>query len=433
MGRHEGLAVFVPLAAIGDRLEVKILKAAKNYAYGKIERIIEPSPDRIEADCEHFSKCGGCCYRHISYSSELRIKEQAVRDAITRIGGFGDVEIRPIIGAQSRDSYRNKALLPIGLDRDRKLNIGFYALNSHRIIDCDNCLLQPEEFNAGIAAFRAWHAAYCGTLDDSVYDESTHTGKIRRLFMRKAGESVLAGIVTNSNGVKHENELQEAFKEKISNLSGFIVNSNTKKTNVALGERNRIICGNENLTDTLCGLKISFSPLSFFQINHAQTERLYAKAVEYAALNGSETVLDLYCGVGAIGLSMAGKAKKIIGVEVVEAAVENARFNAAQNGIGNVEFISQDAAQAAAILQKRGERPNVVILDPPRKGCEESLLLTISQMKPERIVYVSCNPATLARDLKVLAGLGYSPRELTPVDIFPATSHVECVAAVERA
>ncbi len=428
VGRYNGLAVFVPLAAIGDTLDVKILKAAKNYAYGKIETIITPSPDRIDADCPYFSKCGGCCYRHIRYDAELGIKRQSVIDAMKRIGGFEDVRINPIIGAAGRNSYRNKALLPVGVDSAGKMNMGFYAFNSHRIIDCEACLLQPEEFNLGMEAFRDWYSSY----GDSVYNEASHTGKIRRVFMRKADNGIMAGIVINSKSIKNESELFEAFKSKIPHLKSFIINSNTEKTNVALGKRNRVIFGNERLTDILCELRISFSPLSFYQVNRAQAEKLYAKAAEYAALTGDETVIDLYCGVGAIGLSMAHQAKKIVGVEIIESSIENARFNAEQNGIDNAEFICGDTSYAAEILQKESIAPDVVIVDPPRKGCDESLLITISKMAPKRIVYVSCNPATLARDLKILSGLGYTIKELTPVDMFPATSHVECVAVVEN-
>lgn len=428
VGKYEGLAVFVPLSAIGDKLLVRIVKMTKNFAYGKIESIEVPSKDRISVDCEYFNQCGGCSYRHISYEAELAIKEQAVKDAVSRIGGFTDVKVNPIVSAESRRSYRNKAILPIGALSDNSLSMGFYALNSHRIVDCQMCRLQPEEFNVAMNSFRQWHKKY----GDSVYDENSHRGKIRRLFLRKAESGVMVGVVTNSSCVKNEDKLLEMLKNDIPNLESFIINTNTQKTNVALGNQTRLVYGSESLTDKLCGLEISFTPLSFYQVNRIQTEKLYEKASEYANLTGDEILLDLYCGVGTIGLSMADKVKKIIGVEVVEPAIKMARLNAKQNNIANAEFICADAAQAAVEMEARGEKPDVIIVDPPRKGCDFTLLETIAKMQPSRLVYVSCNPATLARDMKLLSELGFKASEVTPVDMFPATSHVETVVLLSR-
>ncbi len=430
VGRHEGLAVFVPMTAPGDRAQVRIVKIAKTHAYGKLEKVLSPSACRIEPDCPVFSRCGGCCYRHISYEAELEIKETRVRDALTRIGGFPDLPLEPILGADSRDGYRNKALLPLGAGPDGSLAMGFYAINSHRIIDCESCRLQPKEFNAAMGAFRSWAAEY----GDPVYQEETHSGRMRRFYLRKAEKTgeIMACVVVNGNGLHHEPELVKALQKAVPGLVSVVVNSQRDKTNVALGKRCRTVWGSDTIQDTLCGLNFRLSPLSFYQVNRTQAERLYRKAAEFAALTGSETLLDLYCGAGTIGLSMAGQTKKLIGVEIVPEAVENARQNALENGIDNAEFLCGDAAQAAAELNRRGEKPDVIVLDPPRKGCSRALIETAAAFAPKRIVYISCDPATLARDLKIFAELGYPPVKAAPVDMFPATAHVETVVVMSR-
>ncbi len=430
VGRHEGFAVFVPLTAPGDVIEAKLLKLAKNHAYGRLEKILTPSPDRILPDCPIFAQCGGCCYRHIRYEAELRIKAERVRDALTRIGCFADLPIRPIIGADSRNGYRNKALLPLGVNKAGSLTLGYYAVNSHRIIDCESCQLQPKEFNAAMRAFRNWAETY----GDPVYDEAVHKGKMRHLYLRKGEKSgeVMACVVVNGNGLHHEQELVSAFREAIPGLTSFVINSNRERTNAALGKKCRVVWGNDTIRDSLCGLEFQLSPLSFYQINRTQAERLYEKAAEYAALTGQETLLDLYCGAGTIGLSLAKKAKKLIGVEIVPEAVENAKQNAVKNGLKNAEFLCGDAAWAAAELKRREGSPDVIILDPPRKGCARELIETAASFSARHIVYVSCDPATLARDLKYFAELGYPPVEATPVDMFPATAHVETVVLLSR-
>lgn len=430
VGRHKGLAVFVPLATPGDVIRTKIVKTSKNYAYGRLEEVLTSSPDRIEPDCPVFAQCGGCCYRHISYEAELKIKTDRVKDALTRIGGFDSLPLRPILGAGSRDGYRNKALIPLGEKKDESLAMGFYAVNSHRIVDCESCRLQPEEFNAAMKAFREWAVKY----GDPIYKEEDHSGRMRRLYLRKGEKTgeVMACAVVNGSGLHHEQELVSALREAVPGLTSVIINSNRDKTNVALGKECRTAWGSGAIRDTLCGLTFRLSPLSFYQVNRSQAERLYEKAAEYAALTGKETLLDLYCGAGTIGLSMAGKAKKLIGVEIVPEAVENAKQNAGDNGVTNAEFLCGDASQAAAELARRGEKPDVIVLDPPRKGCARELIETVVSFSPERIVYVSCDPATLARDLKYFGELGYPPVEATPVDMFPATAHVECVVLMSR-
>lgn len=430
IGKPEGIPVFVPLTALGDVCEVKIVKTAKTYAYGILTRLLTPSPDRVEPDCPQFRKCGGCVYRHISYEAECRIKEARVKDAIQRIGGFDTLKIHPIVSAESRQGYRNKAQIPLGLDKDGKLLMGFYAKHSHRIIDAPVCPLQPTDFQVITDIFRQWFEEY----GDTVYDEQTHKGVLRHLYLRygeKTGQ-IMVCVVINGTKLKHADKLAAMLKLNVPSVCSFVLNTNTEKTNVILGKKCRTVFGSDTIEDELCGLRFRLSPLSFYQVNRTQAERLYEKAAEYAGLTGKELLLDLYCGTGTIGLSMASKAKKLIGAEIIEAAVENARENARANGITNAEFLCGDAAKAASILYERGERPDVVILDPPRKGCDQDLISTVSKMDPSRIVYVSCDPATLARDLKRFSELGFQPVEATPFDLFPATSHVETVVSLTR-
>lgn len=431
VGRYRNIAVFVPMAAQGDKLRVRILKTAKTYAFGKIEQILTPSADRTNPHCAQFAQCGGCVYRHIGYDAELRAKQQRVRDAMERIGGFSALPMNPIVGAEDPDHYRNKAQLPIGKAADGSIALGFYANHSHRIVPCDDCALQPSVFTAAVKAFRQWAA----TSGETVYDEATGKGTLRHLYLRQAratGE-VMVCIVVNGNGLHHEQELAEILKENVPGLKSVIINMNRENTNVVLGRKCRTVWGGDTITDVLCGLRFHISPLSFYQVNHDQAERLYTLAAEYAGLTGGETLLDLYCGTGTIGLSMAKKAGKVIGVEIVEQAVEDARRNAALNEISNAEFLCADAAEAAVLLKDRGVKPDVIILDPPRKGCEESLINTVAQMAPEKVVYVSCDPATLARDLKLFDQKGYQVKQMTPLDMFPRTQHCEvcCLLSIK--
>jgi 23S rRNA (uracil1939-C5)-methyltransferase len=431
VGHYEGIAVFVPLAAAGDRLEVKILKVAKSYAYGRIEKIVSPSPDRIVPDCPQYARCGGCVYRHISYAAELRAKQQRVQDAFERIGGVRTAVLKPIVGAEQPDHYRNKAQLPIGSAPDGGVALGFYATHSHRIIDCGECLLQPAEFSGAMRAFREWERK----TGDEIYDESTGRGRLRHLFLRRAqatGE-VMVCLVVNGNGVHDEPGLAALMQKYVPGLAGVVINSNREKTNVILGQKYRTVWGRDTITDELCGLRFRISPASFYQVNPRQAGVLYGIAAQYADLTGSETVLDLYCGTGTIGLSMASKAARVIGVEIVPEAVEDAKKNALENGIANAEFLCADAAGAAAELQSRGIRPDAVILDPPRKGCGAPLIASVAAMSPARIVYVSCDPATLARDIRLFSQQGYALAEATPVDMFPRTAHVETVVLMSRA
>ena len=430
VGRYRDIAVFVPLAAAGDRLRVKILKTAKTYAFGRIDKIVTASKDRVPLDCAQFAQCGGCVYRHISYQAELEAKQQRVRDALERIGGFHGLEIRPIVGAENPDRYRNKTQLPIGRGPGNEVRMGFFASHSHRIIHCSECLLQPDEFTAAMEAFQEW-ARQSG---EDIYDEETGKGRLRHLYLRRAGATgeVMVCVVVNGNGVHFEPELVEMLRKKVPGLKSVIINVNRERTNVVLGQKCRTVWGSDFITDTLCGLHFHISPMSFYQVNRDQAERLYTLAGEYAGLTGKETLLDLYCGTGTIGLSMAKNAAHVIGVEIIEQAVEDAKKNAELNGITNAEFLCADAVKAASMLKNRGTRPDVVVLDPPRKGCDASLIDTVAAMAPQRVVYVSCDPATLARDLKLFAQKGYEPKVVTPVDMFPRTAHTECCCLLER-
>ncbi len=429
VGRFNQQAVFVTNSAVGDQLRVRIIKPSKRYAVGKIEEIITPSKDRVTPDCECFYQCGGCTYRHISYQAELAVKEQRVVDALQRIGGFDKFTINPIVASDTRNCYRNKAQLPVGMSKDGEIIMGFYAYHSHRIINCDECKLQPAVFTRVIKVFRQWASKY----KPVAYNEETHKGLLRHLYIRygEVTKEVMVCLVINGSKIHGVEELAEMLRQ-VEGFKSLVINENRDKTNVILGENCKAVYGSGYIADILCGLKFNISPLSFFQVNPAQAEKLYSLAKSYADLHGDEVLLDLYCGTGTIGLSMADSIEKLIGVEIIPQAIENAKVNAKLNGIDNARFICADAAQAAKQLSEENTTPNVIIVDPPRKGCDQQLIETIAKMNPNKIVYVSCDPATLARDLQAFSQLGYKPKQITPVDMFPCTSHVECVTLMSR-
>lgn len=426
IGRYEGLAVFVPLTAVGDKIKAKIVKVKKNYAYGIVDEFLSFSEDRITPDCDVFKRCGGCVYRHISYDAECKIKYDRVLDAVNRIGGQ-TLKPQPIIFAENVMRYRNKAQYPVAENGE----CGFYATHSHRIISCDDCLLQPAEFKLATEFLKK----FINENGISVYNELTKSGLIRHLYVRKAfktGELMVA-LVINGKKIKNETEFVKGLLAVLGeNLKSVYLNINVKDTNVILGNECRLLYGNEYITDTLCGVNFRISPLSFYQVNRLMAEKLYLKAAEYAEpLN--KNVLDLYCGAGTIGLSVAKDAKSIIGVEIVPEAIEDAKINAQINGIENSRFICADAKAAAIKLKEEKIKPDVVIVDPPRKGCDSEVIHIIANdFCPERVVYVSCDPATLARDLKIFDELGYKLKEYTPVDLFPRTAHVETVALLTK-
>jgi len=430
IGKPGGFAVFVPLSDIGDRLLVRIVKVLKNFAYGKIEKILAPSKRREENNCPYYTKCGGCCFRHIRYDAELAVKEDRVRSALQRIGELGEVPVMPIFRCAETEHYRNKALLPVGTDAKGELIMGFYAPGSHRIIDMDRCRLQPAVFETAMRLFREWAVSH----ELSQYDEATHTGLLRRLYLRLAEVSgeVMVCVVISDDTLPHQDALLTLLQKELPGFHSLVVNVNRDDTNVALGSESRVISGSRTITDTLCGLNFNISPASFYQVNRSQAEALYAIARSYARLTSGDTLLDLYCGTGTIGLSMAADAGSLIGVEIEASAIDDARQNAIKNSIKNTEFICADAYRASLQLDKRGLKPDVVVIDPPRKGCQREVIEIISRFSPKRIVYVSCDPATLARDLHIFAELGYQTREVTPVDMFPRTAHVECVALLSK-
>lgn len=429
VGHYEGMAVFVDGAAVGDLLKMHIIKVKSSYAVGKIVRIIKPSKHRITPDCPVYDRCGGCSYRHIRYEQELEVKRQRVEDALRRIGGL-DISVDEIIRGEATDGYRNKAQYPIGFDAAGKTVIGFYAKKSHRIIDCRRCALQPPEFEAIVNTIAKW-AAESGV---SFYDEEKHKGLLRHIYLRKgrATKQTMVCLIINGDSVPKKEKLIKMLTETDETVCSVVLNSNREKTNVILGEKCTTVFGSDFIEDELCGLTFEISPLSFYQVNPAGAELLYQKAAEMAELKKTDILLDLYCGAGTIGLSMADKVEKVVGAEIIEQAIENAKENAERNGIENAEFFCSDAAEISAKLLERGFRPNVIVLDPPRKGCSREMVDTAVKLNPERIVYVSCDPATLARDCKLFGELGYEAKKAVAVDMFPRTVHVETVCLMSR-
>ncbi len=425
---EKGLAVFVPYTAVGDRIVCRIVKLEKRYAYGIIEELLEASDHRIDSDdCRVFGKCGGCVYRHISYTAELQYKAQRVYDAFLRIGGLTPV-FRDILASSCDRGYRNKAQYPVSGTAKEPI-IGFYAPRSHRVIPQRACALQPTIFENIIHIIADWITE----ANAAPYDEQTRTGLVRHIYLRKAAvtDEIMVCLVCTSGKLPLTQQLIERLRT-IESVTSICVNINRRDTNVILGDTTFSLYGETYITDELCGLQFQLSPHSFYQVNHDQAERLYQTAAEAADFQPDDILLDLYCGTGTIGLSMAHRVKSMIGVEIVEQAVTDARCNAKRNNITNARFLCADAAKAASQLESEGIRPTVVILDPPRKGCDRALIETIHRMAPDRVVYVSCNPATLARDCAVFAEHGYRTEHVTPVDMFPRTAHVETVALLSK-
>ncbi len=420
VGRAEGMAVFVPYALLGERVRVVIVKVLKNYAAGKLLEVVTPSKNRIKSQCKYFYKCGGCRFWNVDYQAELDYKRQKVEDCIRRIAKL-DIEVPAVLSAESQCGYRNKGQFPVSRD-----GIGIYAQHSHRVIDIDGCIIQDETNPSVLAAVREWMREY----DIEPYDEISGKGCVRHIYTRTGDSGRLVCIVTNCEKLPHSEELVDILRKNVDGLSGVLQNFNNKKTNVVLGTRFRTLWGSDYICDRLGDCTFKLSPLSFYQVNKAQTEVLYSVARDFAQLSGGEIVWDLYCGTGTIGQFMAKSAKKLVGIEVVPQAVANAKENAELNGIKNCEYHCGTAEEVAPRL--KNERPDVVILDPPRKGCEESLLKTVAKTGTKRIVYISCKPSTLARDLKILAELGYKAERLQAVDLFPRTPHIETVCLLNK-
>ena len=423
VAKIEGFTVFVEGALPEEQAEIKIVKVLKNYAYGKLVKTLKPSQGRVEPTCGVVKRCGGCQLQHMSYEAQLQYKTLQVKDAIERIGGLKDVTIHNTIGMEDPWRYRNKAQFPVGMDGD--VMIGFYANRSHEIINTPQCAIQDRINDSVIQTVREFIKKY----DISVYDESTGKGLVRHIMTRKGfrtGE-VMVCIVINGDSLPCDKALVEALKNGVNNLKSVVININKKNTNVILGEKNIIIYGEEAIYDYIGEFKFRISPLSFFQVNPIQTEVLYNKALEYADLQGDEVVFDAYCGIGTISLFLSKMARKVYGVEIVPQAIDNAKENAKLNGIRNAAFIVGESETVIPEMYGRGIKADVIVVDPPRKGCDERLLDVIAQMRPEKVVYVSCNPATLARDLKYLSERGYQVKEIQPVDMFPQTVHVEAI------
>jgi len=428
----EGEAVFVPGTAPGDEAQVRIVKDCGRYAFGILDKLLTPSPDRIPVDCAVAGPCGGCSLRHLDYAAELRAKQESVADAFRRIGGL-DVPVLDALPSPEVDRYRNKVQFPVGRDKDGAPCIGFYAGRTHRIVPCPDCKLQPGVLNDignTLCAFFAAHGI-------QPYDEERGKGLVRHIFLRRGAHSgqIMVCLVCTRPKLPHSDELVALLREKFRDIATILINVNAKKTNVILGEESVTLYGPGFIEDTLCGVPVRLGPLSFYQVNTLAAERLYGVAAEYAQLEPDDVLLDLYCGMGTIGLSMAGHCRELIGVEIIPEAIDSAKANAARMGdavAAKSRFFCADAGEAAARLAAEGLRPDVIMLDPPRKGCDETTLSAVVQMSPRWVVYVSCNPSTAARDAAWLGQHGYRAEKAQPVDLFPRTKHVETVCLLSK-
>lgn len=424
VGKTDGFTVFAHGALADETVEVELEQVKKNYASGKVTAILEASPERVEPLCPVYEACGGCQLQHLNYTGQLKAKEQQVRDALFRIGHLQEVKVLPIIGEEDPWHYRNKMQFPVAFENGI-LEIGCYAAATHKVVGVENCLIQKQRNNDIIAVVRQWMRQY----EISAYDEKTGKGVVRHVMGRvgvNTGE-VMAVIITAGYDIPHGKELVKMLRDAVPGLKSVVQNINKKQTNIVMGNKTRLLYGKTTIKDRLGTLKFNISAQSFFQVNSAQAEKLYNKAIEFAALSGGETVVDCYCGTGTISLYLAKHAQKVYGIEIIASAIEDAKRNAEDNRCDNAEFILGDAAVKMQELVEQGVRPEVVLLDPPRVGCEEKVLAAIAQVMPQRIVYVSCNPASLARDLAYLEQNGYQAEVAQPVDMFPMTHHVETV------
>ena len=428
----DGETVFVPGAAPGDEADVRIVKDCKRYAFGILDHLRTPSPDRIPVDCAVAGPCGGCSLRHLDYTAELRAKQENVTDAFRRIGGL-DVPVLDICPSPEVDRYRNKVQFPVGLDKNGNPCIGFYAGRTHRIVPCPDCKLQPGVLNdIGNALCR-----FFAENGIQPYNEETGRGLVRHIFLRRGAHSgqIMVCLVCTRPNFPHADALCTRLREQFADIATILLNVNSKNTNVILGTETHTLYGPGYIEDTLCGVPVQLGPLSFYQVNMLAAERLYGIAAQYAQLTPDDLLLDLYCGMGTIGLSMVDHCRELVGVEIVPEAIESAKANAARMGDAVAAkscFFCADAGQAATRLAAEGLHPDVVMLDPPRKGCDEATLSAVVRMAPRRVVYVSCNPATAARDAAWLEQNGYHAEKVQPVDLFPRTKHVEAVLLLTK-
>ncbi len=435
VGKHEesGVVIFIPGAVTGDLVKAKMIKVNKSYCVGKLIEIIERSSVREDGFCDAPLSCGGCTYRHISREHELELKKSYVEHAFIKVG-LSDVKVNGVLHTNKRKGYRNKAQYPIGTGKDGII-AGFYASKTHKIIPCDSCSLQPDIFSRIVKAF----CKFATENNISVYSEENGSGLLRHLYLRQgeATGDIMMCAVINGETLPYAEKLVSEFTSAFTCIKSILINVNKKNTNVILGDKYVTLYGEPYITDVLCEKKFKISPGSFYQVNHDGAELLYTTAAKFADFSGSETVLDLYCGIGTIGISMSDKVKEIIGIEIVPEAVECAKENARLNELTNASFYCGDASSAESLLSEaiiqRGElKPDAVILDPPRKGTTPELLNYIAKLGIPKIVYISCDPDTLARDCAILRDLGYSIGEVTPVDMFPATGHVETVVLLSK-
>ncbi len=429
VGKIEGFVVFVDGVLPGENVDIKIVKQTKSYAVGRLVNINNSSADRVKPFCPVYDKCGGCAVQHMSYQAQLDFKKDTVLQNIRRIGGLQNIKVNNTIGMENPFKYRNKVQYPVGSDKG-DIRIGFYETRSHNIIDSNLCDIQPDESNN----IRDVVRDFCKDAGIAIYDEKTGKGLLRHVMVRKGFKTgeIMVVLVINGDKLVKSDELVNKLLENFPDIKSIILNVNTRNTNIILGDKNICIYGQKYITDYIGSFKFEISPLSFFQVNPIQTEVLYEKALEYAGLSGNETVFDLYCGIGTISLFLSTKAKRVVGVEVVTDAISDAKRNAEINGVSNVEFLVGEAEKVIPELYAQGVKADVVVVDPPRKGCDEVLLNTLVEMQPQRIVYVSCNPSTLARDLKYLTEHGFEAKEVQPVDMFPWTGHVEATILMTR-
>ncbi len=430
VGRYNGIVIFVPFAAKGDKLRVKILKVCKNYAFGKIEEILAFSEDRHHPICDNFIRCGGCVFCHLNYEAQLKFKQKKVEDTIKRIGKINNIQVNDTIASDFEERYRNKMQFPVGTDKSGLVKVGLFASHSHRIVECEDCKLQPTIFKDILKVIKLW----CNRFNIIPYDESNHIGLLRHIYIRIAEKTnqIMVCLVINGESIPHKQELIQSLSGKFKNIESIVLNINKEKTNVILGNICKTIYGKGYITDELCNMRFNISPLSFYQVNRNQAEILYNKAIEYAVLSKDDVLFDLYCGTGTIGLIMSKYVKKVIGIDIVKEAIYNAEQNAKINNVNNIEFICKDVTKATNELLDKGEKANVVVIDPPRKGCTNELIEIINKISPDKVIYISCNSGTFARDLRLFYEKGYFLSEITPIDMFPQTAHVETVVLMSR-
>ena len=427
VGRYEDFTLFVPYALPGERVSFRVAEVKKTFARARLEKIITPSAVRVEPNCPHYGRCGGCQLRHMNYEAQLEAKRQLVTDALVRIGRFENPAVEPVIGAAKPDNYRNKLMFPVG-SRNGKILIGCFAGGTRGVVDIHDCPIQDPENIEAVNAVR--EAAE--TLGITAYDERRRKGVLRHVVSRVGRDGIALCVVTATKKFSQAEEFVDFLTARLPNLAGIQQNIQPNRNGVIMGTETRNLWGKSVITESLCGLTFRVSPTSFFQVNTPQAEALCNKVAEFADLQGTETVADLYCGTGTIGLCLARKAKKVYGTEISPRAVEDAKMNAEMNRIRNAEFIAGDAGKIMKELRHNGVRPDIAVVDPPRSGCDGALLETLVQTGAEKIIYVSCNPATLARDLAFLRNKGYLPTKIQPVDMFPHTAHVETVCLLRK-